>query len=70
MRRKMTRILALAALMILAASMDVRSTKAHSQISSFGSTCVSYAPQSWGEYKVEATRRAWRFKTARERCAS
>jgi hypothetical protein len=51
MRRKVTRIVAVAVLMMLAASTDVRSTKAHSQISSFGSTCVSYVPQSWGEYK-------------------
>jgi hypothetical protein len=45
MRRKVTRIIAVAALMMLAASMDVRSTKAHSQISSFGNLRVVCAAE-------------------------
>jgi hypothetical protein len=52
MKRIALRTAAVLGLILLASMwMDVRSTKADPQSNTFGSPCVSYVPQSWGEYK-------------------
>jgi hypothetical protein len=52
MKRMAMRVLAAVGFVVTAmAWLDVRSTKADPQMSSFGSSCVSYVPQTWGEYK-------------------
>jgi hypothetical protein len=52
MKRIALRAAAVLGLILLASMcMAVRSTKADPQISTFGSPCVSYVPQAWGENK-------------------
>jgi hypothetical protein len=52
MKRLAFRALLVPALILLAAvCLNLSGSKANAQLSTFGSTCVSNVPQSWGEYK-------------------
>jgi len=59
------RISAICALALLAAAISTRSTSADPQGLSYGSTCVSYIPQAWGEFKGGSAQSGLAFQDSR-----
>lgn len=59
------RVAAIFVLALFAACLTTRSTNADPQGLSYGSTCVSYVPQAWGEFKGGSSQSGLAFQDSK-----